>query len=75
MITDFSGKKKKKKKKKTGKKKRGQNSGDGEASKSKYSDYLKNLCQQIFFVTPKNQKKVLKTIKKKQSHWAIQYSH
>ena len=33
------------------------------SSKFKYSDYLKNLCQQTFFLTPTNEQDVLKTIK------------
>ena len=33
------------------------------APKSKYTDYLKNLWQQTFFLTPTNEQEVLKTIK------------
>ena len=33
------------------------------ASRCKYSDYLKNPCQQTFFLTPTNEQQVLKNIK------------
>ena len=33
------------------------------ASKSKYSDYFKNPCQQTFFFIPTNEQEALKTIK------------